>query len=132
MHPNQEYAKALYDENRHQLMILDVFTYFRLKRLARQRREDDARHTFLQRFAEFDPARVEALYHAMQRELILVRHFPILPDDRLFEDLEIDQGDLEVFVETHLPQDDSDMSSVDTCADLARYVLSKKSRPSTA
>jgi len=112
-------------------MILNIFTWFRLKRLASRRSKKEALDSFVQRLAAFDRKRVESVYSDMQKELILVGHFPILPEDRLFEDLEVDQGNLEVFFEERVPRQHlGTQSSVRTCADLADYVLSR-SNPKT-
>lgn len=99
-----------------------LFRRRRLHRLAVGRDPQAAREAFIRRLSDFERTNVEVIYQRLQGWV--AKSFPILPDDRLMEDLDIDAGTLESFFEDEEIQPIAE-TPIQTCADLARAWLRK-------
>lgn len=84
-----------------------------------------AREAFIQRLSPCERTQAEAVYEELQR--FAAKDFPLMPDDRFLEDLDIDQGALESFFEEEgIEQASEGPRRIRTCAELAMALIRKR------
>ncbi len=95
-----------------------------LQRLRSGRNAKIALDAFIQHLSNFDRARVEAVDREIQG--LVASNFPIMPEDRLLEDLDVDQGELDAFIEDRaIVPSSKDATRGPTSAELAMAMIRK-------
>jgi hypothetical protein len=78
-------------------MLLNVGRIRRLNKLAKSRNSIDSFSQFYSALNDYPKDQVKEIHSALQKLVGFPRNFPLLPQDDLVEDLEVDLGNLDEF-----------------------------------